>query len=356
LAKHKNMRNMELMPIPKSVLTVGGAGVDNFKLPKLGGPAREEGDLYVREIGSKNPGDLVKRDLGGNGANVSRALARLGLHSALYTHLGHEDDPFTPFIQKRLEQDGVRVQAEMADDPAIYADNSDIILLSGDRVIESYKIERPRGFDPELAVKPDYLYLTSVGKRWEDVYAQATELAKQQNIPLAVSPGSAQLHFRHQELYDAIGAASLIALDLKEGKSLLGKEKEDETPPVDVLLELQELGAETVAKTVSVTDGKEGSYLLTPEGIIYRMNSLHVPKEKVADTTGAGDSYAAGILDALVRGESHADMMRQGALNGASVVQVIGPGDGLLTREQMDEQLKNHPKFQPEIIRKPVAA
>jgi len=44
----------------------------------------------------------------------------------------------------------------------------------------------------------------------------------------------------------------------------------------------------------------------------------------MVDTTGAGDLFAAGFLFGLVRGTSHQDAGRFGALAAAEVIQHIG--------------------------------
>jgi adenosine kinase len=46
--------------------------------------------------------------------------------------------------------------------------------------------------------------------------------------------------------------------------------------------------------------------------------------EKLVDTTGAGDLFAAGFLFGLVRGAGHENCGRLGALAAAEVIQHIG--------------------------------
>ena len=48
------------------------------------------------------------------------------------------------------------------------------------------------------------------------------------------------------------------------------------------------------------------------------------PVERVLDTTGAGDLFAAGFLAGLTRGLDHADCARLGGLAAAEVIQHIG--------------------------------
>ena len=73
---------------------------------------------------------------------------------------------------------------------------------------------------------------------------------------------------------------------------------------------------------VAVTAGATGSYVVTPDG------TAHVPAqpvERVLDTTGAGDLYAAGFLFGLTSGESLTDCARLGSIAAAEVISHVGP-------------------------------
>ena len=48
------------------------------------------------------------------------------------------------------------------------------------------------------------------------------------------------------------------------------------------------------------------------------------PIERLVDTTGAGDLFAAGFLTGLSRGIDHTDCARLGALAAAETIQHIG--------------------------------
>jgi sugar/nucleoside kinase (ribokinase family) len=73
---------------------------------------------------------------------------------------------------------------------------------------------------------------------------------------------------------------------------------------------------------VAITLGADGSRVLTPDG------DVHVPAEpveRVLDTTGAGDLYAAGFLHGLTTGRPLAECGRLGSLAAAEVISHIGP-------------------------------
>ncbi|MDC7788441.1 adenosine kinase [Rhodoplanes sp. TEM] len=54
-----------------------------------------------------------------------------------------------------------------------------------------------------------------------------------------------------------------------------------------------------------------------------------VPVQRVVDTTGAGDLFAAGFLVGLARGRSHEESARLGALAAAEVIQHLGARPGV---------------------------
>jgi sugar/nucleoside kinase (ribokinase family) len=73
---------------------------------------------------------------------------------------------------------------------------------------------------------------------------------------------------------------------------------------------------------VAVTAGADGSYVVTPDGTVHVAAE---PVDRVLDTTGAGDLYAAGFLFGLTSGESLADCARLGSIAAAEVISHVGP-------------------------------
>jgi sugar/nucleoside kinase (ribokinase family) len=70
-----------------------------------------------------------------------------------------------------------------------------------------------------------------------------------------------------------------------------------------------------------VTLGPAGSVALGPEG---RMHQAALPVPHVADTTGAGDTFAAGFLLEYCRSKDVARSLASGARVAASSVQRVG--------------------------------
>ena len=75
------------------------------------------------------------------------------------------------------------------------------------------------------------------------------------------------------------------------------------------------------AKLAVVTRSEKGCVVAAPDGIIA---VPAFPIDKMVDTTGAGDLFAAGFLFGLVRNAGHEAAGRLGALAAAEVIQHIG--------------------------------
>jgi ribokinase len=61
------------------------------------------------------------------------------------------------------------------------------------------------------------------------------------------------------------------------------------------------------------------------------------------DRTGAGDSFSSTFTVALAQGKSIKEALMWGPINSMSVVQYLGAQKGLLTKEKLEEYLKNAP-------------
>jgi sugar/nucleoside kinase (ribokinase family) len=75
-------------------------------------------------------------------------------------------------------------------------------------------------------------------------------------------------------------------------------------------------------KIAVITRGADGSVVMAG-GQVVRVQAA--PIDKVVDTTGAGDQYAAGFLFGLAQGRSFEDCAKLGSLAAAEVISHVGP-------------------------------
>ncbi len=73
---------------------------------------------------------------------------------------------------------------------------------------------------------------------------------------------------------------------------------------------------------VAVTCGAAGCIVVTPDDVVPRAGRT---VDRVLDTTGAGDLFAAGFLYGLTTGEPLAECARLGSIAAAEVICHVGP-------------------------------
>ena len=121
------------------------------------------------------------------------------------------------------------------------------------------------------------------------------------------------VHRWRAELLEFIAASADIVL-ANEAELAALFETEDFDAAADRLAAMVEVAA--------VTRGAEGSVVIAGE---QRVKVAAFPVDKVVDTTGAGDQYAAGLLLGLARGLSLEDAGKLGSLAASEVIAHWGP-------------------------------
>ena len=89
----------------------------------------------------------------------------------------------------------------------------------------------------------------------------------------------------------------------------------------------------TGVKTVIIKNGSRGAYVRDGN------ESFQIPGyrvEKVIDTVGAGDGFAAGVISGRLEGLSMLEMVRRGNAIGALQVMNIGDNEGLPDRTRLE--------------------
>ncbi len=141
---------------------------------------------------------------------------------------------------------------------------------------------------------------------------RAIEVARSAGTRVALSgsdPAWVELH--RQELYDLLDRVDILFVNEQEAEGLTGVDGLDDA--VGVLAGR--------CPVVVVTRGADGS-VVADSGKLLSVPARSVPS--VVDTTGAGDSFAAGFLLGVVRGFDAERSAELGALAAAEVVSHMG--------------------------------
>lgn len=124
---------------------------------------------------------------------------------------------------------------------------------------------------------------------------------------------------------DLAGHADIVLPGVEEGEILMGSA--DPAAIADFYLQ----GART--KVVIVKVGPAGAYVKRDSGESYTVTGFKVAQ--VADTVGAGDGFAMGVLTALLEHKSLKSAVMRGNAVGALQVQTYGDNDGYPTPAEL---------------------
>ncbi len=272
--------------------------------------------------------------VGGNAVNNVVGASRLNLKTAIYINIG--SDGFGKQIKERIKQEGADTRYVVANE-GMESNFSTVISFKGERTIFVY--HQNWKYDLPDLDSSKWVYLTSLSPSFADsnIINQVIQYIERTRAKLVFNPGTFQIKHGIKKYPRLLAATELFIVNMEEAKIILGY-KEDEKVDVKKLLnKIADLGP----RLVVITDGREGSYGFDGE----KYFSLDSFPGKLVETTGAGDAFATGTLAGLYHGKDLNEAMRWGAVNGASVVEQIGPQAGLLTYPKMQEKLKEYARI-----------
>lgn len=309
------------------VVTIGGATVDLFLLIDPQNPHvkfNHDTNELALHLGDKIVLENSKLTVGGNANNVAVGLKRLGFDTALMAEIGN--DEFSDEIVQRLKKEGVnRSLIRRGENPSSF---SVILNYQEDRTIFTRKVEKQHDFNFSR-IQTEWIYLTSLGNKWEGAYKKAGDYVEKNNIKLAFNPGSSQFDKGLESFSYLLPQTEVFIVNKEEGEKVLGI-KYHVSSIEDLLFGLKRLGP----RIVVVTDGENGSYAINEKGEVLFQETVKV---RVVSKTGAGDAYSTGFLGAILYGHKIQTAMKWGTKNSASVITQIGSQKGLLSKEQIEK-------------------
>jgi sugar/nucleoside kinase (ribokinase family) len=263
-------------------------------------------------------GPAVKMS-GGSAANTIVGLASLGARTAFIGKV--KDDQIGRLYSHDIKAANVAFATKPAAGGPATGCSYILVTPDGERTMNTYlgaaQELTPGDIDPAEIAASAIVYLE--GYLWDpknakDAFLKASKAAHDAGRQVALTLSDAFCVDRYRgEFVDLMqgGAVDLIFANEAELHSLY------QTSDFDTALaQLRK----DVALGV-VTRSEKGCVVTTKDGVTA---VPAFPIEKLVDTTGAGDLFAAGFLFGLVRGASHEDCGRLGALAAAEVIQHIG--------------------------------
>lgn len=268
---------------PGKVAFLGDINIDAFmSIPNYPLPG---GDALVYEVTVRT---------GGSVANTAIMLARLGLQTELYSHIGN--DEWADITENTLRREGVGLTHVRRNPHA----GTGLIFIpvtpDGERTMFSY-----RGANillDEADVREEdfiglgalhlsgYSFLKSTQR---EAAWKALEIATSLSIPITLDLGVEPAVAIGADLPRLLRALDLLVLGDQEVIAISGQ------PDLEYgIAQLLDAGV----KTIGLKLGKDGCEVISAENRV-RLPGMRVD---VVDTTGAGDAFSAGMIYGALRG------------------------------------------------------
>lgn len=301
----------------------------------------EERQYLVLPFGEKAPYTHAK-DIysAGNASNAAICAARLGLTSALVSNIGADADGSA--CLDILRREGVRTH-DVARNENARTNHHYVLRVGAERTILVHHEDYPYTM-PILPDVPRFMYFSSLGAQSEMLHFTIAEYAREHtDMKLVFQPGTFQIRLGTEELASLYAATYLYISNKEEAQLLLDVKETDIEKLLDGIFALG-------PKIVLITDGARGAYVKENDMIWYMpvYPDIGVP----VDRTGAGDAYSSTFVAALALEQPTPNALMWASINAMSVVQKVGPHEGLLTEDQIVGYLNIAPQsFRPTIIR-----
>lgn len=277
-----------------------------------------------------------RADFGGKGSNQAVACARLGAQVNFVAKIGQ--DSFGDMAMKLYQEEGISLKSVMRIPDIPTGLGFIIVDEAGDNCIT---------IDPGAN---NLLNASEVSQHLTGLSAEAVVLT-QLEIPTEAA-GAAMARGREAGALTILNPAparmlpqsvlqsvDILTPNQSESKVLTGRSPDDAVNPETLARELMERGV----KEVVMTMGEMGAMIVTPS------SSLHIPAITVRaeDTTGAGDSFNAGLAIALAHGAKLEDAVRFAVVTGGLAVTREGVIPSLPRREEVLRFYKQHDQQPP---------
>lgn len=283
------------------------------------------------KMGETISGDNVHFIPGGKGANQAVAAARLGAQTSMIGSLGR--DAFGDSLDKAMQQEGIQVNTIKRVEHAPTGIAS-ILLAEGDNqiIVVAGANAHTSPADVDLhanTVKAADIVLLQLEIPIETV-VYAAKLAKEAGKMVILNPAPAQK--LPDELFGYVDVmtpneSELYLVTEMAHEGAIAQADQAATLPVA----MKALHAKGVKHVVTTLGSTGSAYLMDGE----TFGTIASHKVQVVDTTGAGDSYNAGLAYALASGQTIPEAVAFASVVSALAVTKLGAQKGMPTMKEV---------------------
>ena len=256
---------------------------------------------------------------GGSAANTIVGIASLGARAAYVGKV--RDDEIGRLYTHDIRAAGVTFETRPATNGPATGCSYILVTPDGERTMNTYlgaaQELMPADIDADQVVASAFVYLE--GYLWDpksakEAFVKAATIAHKANRQVALTLSDSFCVDRYRDEFLELMRGSTVDLVFANEAELHSMYQTS-----DFETALKQLRNDIGLAVV--TRSEKGCVVASKEGVTA---VPAFPIEKIVDTTGAGDLFAAGFLFGLSRGVSYENAGRLGALAAAEVIQHIG--------------------------------
>jgi len=303
------------------VITIGSALVDIFISSKDFHLKIEASALWLCEkYDEKIEVDSFKVTTGGGGSNTAVGFSRLGFKTGVVAELGI--DSWSELILNDFKEENVDTSLLVLERKEETGGSVILSAPDGGRTIMVHRgaasMLDAKDIPDHALIDTKWIHLSSISGQQEALH-KIFALVSKHKKQFSWNPGKDEIELLNEGKIKLTGVdVTVLFVNQKEWESLA---------PVHDQLHQQCI-------QIVVTNSEKG-------GVVYQSGQLHHKYSraavKVANGTGAGDSFAVGYVAAILNGVNIRNQADWGKKNAGSVIQQIGAKAGLLTKEELEK-------------------
>ena len=224
--------------------------------------------------------------------------------------------------------------------------------------------QQKEDFPLKLLKTSDLLFMGPLGGHSQELLPYLAPQAHAAGVTLALNPSMAQLTHDTDQLIEALKHCDILLINRLESGYLMQALLQEKKMPLfccitsdEPTLMSQYLSFNTTKlsfslrdmaqklldsgpKTIAITNGSEGVYLIHDQTIYFHPS---IPTDPIY-SLGAGDAFSTGFIGALTLGLPIEKALVYGIINASSVIQHPDAKAGLLSIDTLEAQAKRLPK------------
>ncbi|WP_029893757.1 carbohydrate kinase family protein [Desulfohalovibrio reitneri] len=265
----------------------------------------------------------LEERFGGTAGNIAYNLSLLGESPTILATAGKDFDDYAKRLRALgLTMKGIRHVADFTASAYITTDQSDNQITG----FNPGAMKRPSEFDFDRVPPGDALAIVSPGNVTDMV--EYPRKLRELKIPFLFDPGQQIPALSGEQLASAIeGSAALVSNDYE----------------LEMIMKATGLGVDGLLELTSAVVTTLGG-----EGCVVRENGGEkrvgaAKPDRVADPTGAGDAFRAGLIKGLAEGRGLPDACRLGAACASFCVELPGTQEHTFSMEEFQTRLDTVP-------------